>query len=79
MSEWQTIESAPKDGTRVDLYAKTWRAESDDFVSSRFPDCYWTNGDSMTNRRAHWSRLDTGWHPTHWMPLPDPPVASEGD
>ncbi len=73
MSEWQSIESAQKDGTRADLWAKTWLAEHDKFIGRRFPNCYWTNGDSMTNRRASWVNLDSGWVPTHWMPLPQPP------
>ena len=64
MMEWQTIETAPKDGTNILLY-----------VFSHEPDYgvgYW-NGDywSMT---VHADRLyDEFGSPTHWMPLPEPP------
>lgn len=70
---WQPIETAPKDGTRVDLWAKFWRAHSDGFLWKRCADCSWMKGDSMTNRSAYWMGLDNGWYPTHWMPLPEPP------
>jgi hypothetical protein len=73
VSDWQPIETAPKKGERVDLCAKMWRAHDDGFDVRRFPDCYWTNGDSMTNRNAHWVHLDSGWRPTHWMLPPEPP------
>lgn len=79
MSDWQAIETAPKDGTRVDLWAKCWRPFDDQFSTARFPACYWTKGDSMTNHNAHWMRLDSGWYPTHWMPEPAPPSAARED
>lgn len=76
MSEWQPIETAPKDGTNVDLWAKCWRAQADDFVYQRFTDCWWTKGDSMTGRHEHWVGFESlSWYPTHWMPLPPPPVS----
>lgn len=74
---WQPIDTAPKDGTRVDLWAKCWRSERDDFTYQRCADCYWTNGDSMTNRVSRWVNLQDGWHATHWMELPGPPVVQE--
>ncbi len=77
MTEWQAIATAPKDGTRVDLWAKCWRAAFDDFTAQRFTDCYWYDGDSMMNTRAHWMNLDTNWAATHWMPVPDPPADRE--
>lgn len=59
MSTWQPIDTAPKDGSgRVDLWAKRWNADTDGFYQRRFTDCYWTNGDSMTNRRGHWVHLE---------------------
>jgi hypothetical protein len=70
---WQPIDTAPKDGTRVDLWAKMWQVYNDEFTGKRFADCYWTNGDSMSGRHAHWRELDPSWRPTHWMPLPEPP------
>lgn len=76
MSQWQPIESAPKDGTRIDLWTKCWNVHTDAFDTMRCPNCYWTKGDSMTNRNAHWVNLESGWRPTHWMPLPDPPIAA---
>ncbi len=74
---WQTIDSAPKDGTRVDLWAKCWLAHSDKFDYMRCPNCYWSKGESEFNRRAGWTNLESGWFPTHWMPLPDPPTETK--
>lgn len=80
MSEWQLIETAPKDGTVILLAG----GEDDNF---RFV------GDNEQGLcrapcRAKWYKED-GWimtfaeagyvavcriNPTHWMKLPDPPV-----
>lgn len=75
---WQPIETAPKDGTNIDLWAKCWIAGDDSFMWRRFADCYWTKGDSMTNHSSYWVRMDTGWYPTHWMPIPDGPADVPG-
>jgi hypothetical protein len=73
MSAWQPIETAPKDGTRVDLWAKAWSPFDDTFHHQRCANCYWVKQDTIGNSPAHWVHLDSGWFPTHWMPLPDPP------
>ncbi len=73
---WQPMETAPKDGTKVDLWAKCWLPHNDTFTGRRNPDCYWTEGDSMSGRNPHWRNLESGWFPTHWMPhAPAPPEA----
>jgi len=71
MSEWQPIETAPKDGTRILAF---------------FPqqiDCYTILTVNFT--RDQWALCPYGGYdfcsiefgetedPTHWMPLPNPP------
>jgi len=67
---WRPIETAPKDGTRVDL----WVRAQHNGMEFRQPDCGW-NGDIEDWRseqlphplsRYHWT-------PLFWMPLPPPP------
>lgn len=60
MGEWLPIESAPRDGTTVLLWAPHWKT----------PETGWTYG------RDDWQdcRKDTPTRPpTHWQPLPPPP------
>lgn len=71
---WEPIATAPKDGTRIDIWAKCWLADRDRFVARRFTDCFWTKGDSMTNRREGWSNVDTSHYATHWMPITPGPA-----
>jgi hypothetical protein len=66
--DWQPISTAPKDGTRVDL----WLSSSDGVDQWRETDCWW-NAD-----RKLWFNLRGRWDcATHWMPPPDPPSAKE--
>ena len=80
---WQPIETAPKDGTRIDV----WLSKS----RRRVTNCYWgrpshTCGenegycDSCPDRDGWVDGEDfmngyTDEEPTHWMPLPTPPQA----
>ncbi len=73
MAGWQPIETAPKDGSRFDVWAKGWLPAFDRFEYRRFADCYWRDADSMGSWRAGIVGVDRDWHPTHWMPLPNPP------
>lgn len=76
---WQVIETAPKDRTRIDIWAKTWLPTFDRFEYRRFADCTWMDGDSMCNRPAYWLHLDKGWCPTHWRHIPAPPPSPQAD
>lgn len=78
---WRTIDSAPRDGTVIDLWAN----------GERWPDCYfgkrryWSLDGNETTTLAwlmetpDWvwvtlnENLPRGTTPTHWMPHPKPP------
>lgn len=68
--KWQPIETAPRDGTKIDLWAS----------GQRWADCSWTGSCWFTpdiyDCGAEMERF--GHHPTHWMPVPPPPM-SESD
>lgn len=70
---WRPIETAPKDGTHVDL----WAGEE------RVADCRW----NISRRRwEHWGWGDydgmdmvkVDFEPTHWIPIPSAPLKEEG-
>lgn len=65
MSEWRTIESAPKDGTvflgyRDGRYRECYRVEREE-------ETWFFGGTIGAHKNAPWLR------PTHWMPLPEAP------
>lgn len=70
MSEWQPIETAPKDGTEVLGYWPRAVACS--------PDAYdvvrWHGGE-WRDRFDDDSKFSA---PSHWMPLPAPPAITQG-
>jgi hypothetical protein len=68
MTEWQPIETAPKDGTAILI----WPAQSS------------FTGDDTISYVVRWHDWKEAWieasgeeydtfYPTHWMPLPPPP------
>ena len=85
MSEWQPIETAPRDGTVIDLWAEGFR----------FADCMWGKpehccGEAGWHCDSEWHGQEPGWvvtadnaflwtdyEPPHWMPLPAPPAAKD--
>ena len=68
-TQWQPIETAPKDGTKIcvawyDDYAKKWRFHVD----------HWRKFHPIVGGEGFGGITQ----PTHWMPLPEPPsVESE--
>ena len=67
MSEWQPIETAPKDDTRILIY-------SDDGVDIGAFNIFWYPGIWLRDQTAEYDNDAAPINnPTHWMPLPDPP------
>lgn len=76
-AEWQPIETAPKDGTRVlvsypleggwQIYLAAWERKNSSFIG-RFEGWYIDRAHyalTCITKKVHF--------PTHWMPLPEPP------
>lgn len=70
---WQPIETAPKDGTEIDILLNG---------KSRLTDIYWGEWQGNDKQQEYW--LDDLGNPvvgdwdnlnkiTHWMPIPKPP------
>ena len=79
---WQPIETAPKDGTVIDLWDADWKRR---IVGASWACHYWMNG--KPQREPSWGPDDrdgpfcsrpTHWM-THWMPLPPAPQSGEGE
>lgn len=73
-SAWRPIETAPRDGTFVLLYAPTRPYDGPQQVGCFLPPveegdqgCWWLADGRYQDR------------PTHWQPLPPPPVVTAGD
>ena len=64
MSEWQPIETAPKDGSEILAFARGNR----DFYGV----AQWAEAQAAFNSVAGWF-WTFAIRPTHWMPLPEPP------
>ncbi len=65
-SGWRPIDSAPRDGSFIDLWEKT---------SGRRPNCFWSDGDGLWGRKLDSTLIkwQLGCYFTHWMPIPAPP------
>ncbi len=73
MDKWQPIETAPKDGTLVDLWIKAADCEfrACDANWSEHFECWEINGTPLSEYY-----MNVGYYPTYWMPRPKPPVNS---
>lgn len=86
--EWQPIETCPK---HVDVlfyredagvffgqytYCADWVSEDETAEHGYTEECLWQEDAwAFHHNGAH--RCDTDLKPTHWMPLPNPPIESE--
>ena len=64
--QWQPIETAPKDGTSVDL----WRGLN----GMRLTNAHWSGNRWVWK---HYRYHQTDDQITHWMPLPPPPTEDQ--
>ena len=75
MAEWQPIDTAPRDGTLIDV----WAVSEDGKTQGRLTNVSWEEvSDWMGNVREDWFPTYRNPHqpkmvPAYWMPLPQPP------
>ncbi len=73
LMEWQPIETAPRDGSSVLLFDGE-RVSYGGWIDVEAQGCEESEADLISEG---WWSVDLRENaPTHWMPLPDPPVAS---
>lgn len=95
MSEWQPIETAPRDGSRLLL---SGRGSYDPFWDTKSPmpfivatGQWWEYsfedfeevGDGsyrkIEKKRGQWRANASFFQPTHWMPLPEPAAITQAE
>jgi hypothetical protein len=71
MADWQPIETAPKDGTRILLW------DTDEVVIAKWDDISMGGAEgwqiTVVNMLSGLKHYEAAFNPTHWMPLPEPP------
>ena len=74
MTEWKPIETAPRDGTEfLAFYPKTLYGPAAFYIVS-------LGADDPTNVMIEKRNIyNQSCHPTHWMPLPNPPKEKTDD
>jgi hypothetical protein len=88
VSAWQPIETAPKDGTYIDVWAVPFSIRAGKLIPNgdgdRITKVYWAQpyyGDDRKwdDQWVHWEGpwrepIETETYSiTHWMPIPEPP------
>ena len=69
MSEWQSIETAPRDGRQIVVWCADGQAAVAEYYQAEDGFCGWEIGHNDRGQKIILSILAT-----HWMPLPAPPV-----
>jgi hypothetical protein len=69
---WRPIETAPKDGTKVDLWrlSDKWQAVAE---GRRITDAWFADGRWRHEDYDYGHERSVSGHITHWMPLPEGP------
>lgn len=79
--DWQPIESAPRDGTEIDVWCfchdPEWRREHGIQSGTRVPFSFWCDGEWMIFDARDGESVPVGsshYTVSHWMPVPSPPI-----
>jgi hypothetical protein len=83
LGAWQPIETAPRDGTWLLLAGGECDYDESSDNKGRIVSAQWTTKRNSSTAKGHWqfAWYDGGYYgeyenPTHWMPLPAPPVSA---
>jgi hypothetical protein len=77
VNEWQPIETAPRDGTGLLLWAD-WRSEvCFGKFQTKKRGAFALQGWTLTFKDGY--KLHGEREPSHWMPLPPPPTQPQGE
>lgn len=81
MTQWQPIETAPKDGKKVlivangVIYAAWWNSEFENQWDEETSEYRYVGAWTDDAVESFGYETVASYEPTHWMPLPDPPEA----
>ena len=77
MTDWQPIETAPRDGAEI-LLIKVYKGRVFSPVVARFVSNWCAGGawEICEDPECYFEHYL--WKPTHWMPLPQPPEKDDG-
>lgn len=72
---WMPIETAPRDGTKVDVWMEVYPSPRSMGWGDSFRACdvWWADGAWVRMHQGKPTELFDGYI-THWMPLPAPPA-----
>ncbi len=73
--DWQPIETAPKDGTTIIAYSPGGTYQNGIAYPACVGTAYWRNADTL-NPGMWCGPYNPRGYPTHWQPMPAPPVLS---
>jgi len=68
MSDWQPIETAPKDGTNILLFNRAGNVAAGLWLSGALGTGWFLRGGNRPD-----TFFNEHFGPTHWQPLPEPP------
>jgi hypothetical protein len=72
MTEWQPIETAPKDGQTILAFVRGFRSDMEIYWIGTI--CWDALCLGSPKPEPNWMFMPwDGGQPTHWMPLPEPP------
>lgn len=77
MGDWQSIEAAPKDGSKILLADYSGLTDYGIKNGMWIASGYWEDSEEPRLADGHWTDgIKWLYSPSHWMPLPEPPATS---